>query len=180
MQRTMDSEGHAATQRAATVERAVAGEGYDQALTPLDPAHVRLLRMQALIATAPVLVGALVVEATGIMPRGLIFLPLLALTAWFVVRMPLRRHQARGYALGPDRLRVVRGLWHRSDTIVPFGRVQHIDVTQGALERGYGLATLILHTAGTHNASVALPGLAHGDALAMRETIGAHIKRATR
>jgi uncharacterized protein len=61
----------------------------------------------------------------------------------------------------------------------PFGRVQHIDVHRGPLERFYGLATLVLHTAGNHNASVALPGLAHEDALAMREEIRAHVKRET-
>ena len=74
---------------------------------------------------------------------------------------------------------MVRGLLFRSDTVVPFGRVQHIDVLQGPIERGYGLATLVLHTAGTHNASVTLPGLAHADAAAMREEIRAHVKRET-
>ena len=78
-----------------------------------------------------------------------------------------------------DRLRVVRGLVFNSDTIVPFGRVQHIDVDQGPLERAFGLGTLILHTAGNHNASISLPGLAHADALAMREEIRAHVKRET-
>lgn len=140
----------------------------DDPLTPLDPAYVKLLRVRAAITSAIVLAGSLVAEALGVLPRGAFFLPVLALAAWFVIRVPLRRHQARGYTLGSDRLRVVRGIWFRSDTIVPFGRVQHIDVIQGALERGYGLATVVLHTAGTHNASVALPGLSHQDALAVR------------
>ena len=76
-----------------------------------------------------------------------------------------------------DRLRVVRGIWFRSDTVVPFGRVQHIDVDRGPIERYFDLATLTLHTAGSHNASVHLPGLQHDRALAMREEIRAHIKR---
>lgn len=45
------------------------------------------------------------------------------------------------------------------------------------MERFFGLATLTLHTAGTHNASVSLPGLAEADALAIRETIRAKIRR---
>ena len=89
----------------------------------------------------------------------------------------LRRYLARGYDLATDRLRVVRGLMFHSDTVVPFGRVQHIDVDQGPIERYYGIATLTLHTAGSHNSSVALPGIGHDDALAMRETIRAAIKR---
>ena len=112
-------------------------------------------------------------------PRGAIVVPVLLIALWLIVRVPLRRYQARGYQLGEDRLRVVRGLVFRSDTVVPFGRVQHIDVHQGPLERGYGLATLVLHTAGNHNASVTLPGLGHDDAMAMREAIRAHVKRET-
>jgi hypothetical protein len=41
------------------------------------------------------------------------------------------------------------------------------------------MASLVLHTAGNHNASVSLPGLGHDDALAMREAIRAHVKRDT-
>lgn len=171
----MAGEGQIGETRAASAD-----EASDEALTPLDPAHVKLLRVRAAMTSAIFLAAALGGEVSGFLPRGAIFLPVLALAAWFVVRVPLRRHQARGYSLGHDRLRVVRGVWFRSDTVVPFGRVQHIDMIEGALERGYGLATLVVHTAGTHNASVALPGLARADALAMRETIGAHIRRETR
>jgi membrane protein YdbS with pleckstrin-like domain len=74
---------------------------------------------------------------------------------------------------------VVRGLLFRSDTVVPFGRVQHIDVHQGPLDRFFGIATLTLHTAGNHNASVSLPGLGEPLAREMREEIRAHIRRET-
>ena len=103
---------------------------------------------------------------------------MLLAAAFIVIRVPLRRYHARGYDMAHDRLRVVRGLLFRSDTTVPFGRVQHIDVAKGPIERYFGLATLVLHTAGTHNASILLPGLGEGDALAMRETIREKIARA--
>ena len=74
---------------------------------------------------------------------------------------------------------MVRGLWWRRDITVPFGRVQHLDVTQGPLERLFGLGTLVLHTAGNHNASVSLPGLGEPLAREMREEIRAHIRRET-
>lgn len=149
----------------------------ERALTSLAPNHVKLLRTQAAIVTVPFVIGSLVLELADILPTGSFLVPVLVAAAWAILRVPLRRHAARGYDLGTDRLRVVRGLWFRSDTVVPFGRVQHIDVTQGPLERAYGLATLVVHTAGTHNASVSLPGLAQDDAAAMRETIRTHIKR---
>lgn len=153
------------------------GEG-ERPLTPLHPNHLKLLRLRAAIAAVPFTIGALVLEAAAdTLPGGVFVGPVLLVAAWAVLRVPLRRHAARGYDLGPDRLRVVRGLWFRSDTIVPFGRVQHIDIDQGALERALGLATLTVHTAGTHNASVPLPGLAAAEAERMREAIAAHIRR---
>ena len=62
---------------------------------------------------------------------------------------------------------------------MPFGRVQHIDVDQGPIDRALDIATMTLHTAGTHNASVSLPGLGEDLAIRMREEIRAHIKRET-
>ena len=141
------------------------------ALTPLHPNHVKVLRLQAIILALPFVVGALVLEGVGLLPTGSVIVPILAFVIWLVIRMPLRRHHARGFRIVADRLRVVRGLLFRSDTVVPFSRVQHIDVTRGPLERYYGLATLVLHTAGTHNSSIRLPGLGDHEALAMREAI---------
>ena len=149
------------------------------ALTPLHPNYVKVVRIGTLGFMLPVVIAALALESAGTLPRGAFLVPVLLVAAYLLIRVPLRRYQARGYHLGADRLRVVRGLVFRSDTVVPFGRVQHIDVHQGPIERGYGLATLVLHTAGNHNASVALPGLGHDDAMAMREEIRAHVKRET-
>lgn len=151
----------------------------DAALTPLHPDHVAVLRIQTALALAPLLVGAVVLEVARLLPLGLILAPVALAALFLILRAPLRRYHAKGYAMGADRLRIVRGMLFRSDTVVPFGRVQHIDLSQGPLERLYKLATLTVHTAGSHNASVHLPGLAHDDALAMRETIRAHIRRET-
>lgn len=151
----------------------------DDALTPLHPNHVKILRIQTTLFTLPFVLGSLVLEVSRGLPAGLFIVPVVLAAAFLILRVPLRRHHARGYAMSSDRLRVVRGLLFHSDTVVPFGRVQHMDVNQGPLERYYGLATLTVHTAGSHNASVHLPGLLNEDAMAMRETIRAHIKRET-
>ncbi|KUO55055.1 MAG: hypothetical protein APF82_04595 [Sphingomonadales bacterium BRH_c42] len=153
--------------------------GTDDALTSLHPNHVKVLRIKAALAAIPFVIASLVLEGTDRLPPGLVFGPVALLALLAIVRVPLRRHHARGYAMGDDRLRVVRGILLRSDSVVPFGRVQHIDVNQGPLERYYGLAALTVHTAGTHNASVHLPGLEQGLARAMREEIRAHIRRET-
>ena len=149
----------------------------EDTLTPLHPDYVKVVRIGWLLGMVPLMIAALLLEAGGDLPRGAFLAPALLVALYAIGRVPLRRYHARGYNMGADRLRVARGVIFRSDTVVPFGRVQHIDAHQGPIERAYGLGTLVLHTAGNHNASVSLPGLAHPDALAMREAIRAHVRR---
>jgi hypothetical protein len=151
--------------------------GDDQALTELHPNYKSALRVEATLASIPFLIGAFVLEAQAILPPAVIMAPVALLALAFIIRLPSRRFYARGYAMSTDRLRVVRGLLFRHDTVVPFGRVQHIDVNQGPIDRFFGIATLTLHTAGSHNASVNLPGLGEQLARDMREEIRSHIKR---
>lgn len=153
----------------------------DGELTRLHPGYTHALRVRATLLSIPFLVGALVLEsallAEALFPAGIIAGLVLLIALACIIRLPTRRYNARGYQMSADRLRVVRGLLLRSDTVVPFGRVQHIDVDQGPLERFFGIATLTLHTAGNHNASVSLPGLGEELAREMREEIRAHIRR---
>lgn len=155
----------------------------DGALTKLHPNYAHAMRVRTTLSAIPFLVAALAVEfalsGKGLLPPGLVAGPVLAIAVLLILRIPMRRYSARGYQMGADRLRVVRGVTWRSDTVVPFGRVQHIDVDQGPLERFFGIATLTVHTAGNHNASVSLPGLGEEHAREMRETIRAHIRRET-
>lgn len=151
----------------------------DTALTPLDPAYARMLRLQFGIVALVLLAGATIAEFAIPGYTGFVWTPVGLFAAWLLIRAPIRRYAARGYSIENERLRVVRGILFRSDTVVPFGRVQHIDVNQGPLERVFDLATLTVHTAGTHNASVTLPGLLRADAMGMREDIRAAIRRDT-
>ena len=149
----------------------------DGPLTPLDPAYIKVVRVNGLIALLPLMVGAVVMESADLVPTGLIFVPFALLAILLVAVSPVRKWRSRGFEMGADRLRVVKGVLFHADTVVPFSRVQHIDVEQGPVERAFGVARLILHTAGTHNSSVTLPGLAHADAAAMREAIRVHLQR---
>jgi membrane protein YdbS with pleckstrin-like domain len=158
-------------------------EDLDGALTKLHPNYAHALRLQTTLTAIPFLIVALVAEAAirdaAVLPSGVIAGPVLLIALALIIRVPARRYSARGYQISVDRLRVVRGLLFRSDTVVPFGRVQHIDVHQSPIDRFFGIATLTLHTAGNHNASVSLPGLGEPLAREMRETIRGHIRRET-
>jgi membrane protein YdbS with pleckstrin-like domain len=155
----------------------------DAPLTPLHPNHAKALRVAGALLAAPLLIGLAIGEivtlAIGVYVSSLILLPLMGLVVWAAITLPWRRYSASGYDMGADRLRVVRGVLFHRDTVVPFGRVQHIDLERGPIERHYGIATLKLHTAGTHNATIMLAGLGEEDALAMREAIRAKIRQDT-
>ncbi len=150
----------------------------DTKLQKLHPDYLKIMRLRTLFGALFLIAGAAVGEFTSDgLPHGVILGPVILLSLAYVRVIPQRRYRRKGFAMGADRLRIVTGFLFFSDTVVPFGRVQHLDVTQNPLERAYGLASLVLHTAGTHNSSVVLPGLTHDDAIAMRETIRSHIRR---
>ena len=152
----------------------------DRAMTPLDPRQIKVLRVRWLIATA-LLAGIAVALCLGPLratpiPLGIVpgAVALAGLAAMLI--LPRRRYLAWGYREEADELHVRHGLMIRTETVVPFARVQHIDLAQGPIERRYGLARLILYTAGTRGASVPLPGLEREEAERMRDRIRSKIR----
>jgi uncharacterized protein len=149
-------------------------------MTPLHPRQLTVMRIRAGLGAALLL--ALVLFADGAwlrltaLPFGLATAAAALLLIPWAILMPVRRYRSWGYATAEDELHIQRGLWMRVRTVVPFGRVQHIDVTQGPLERRFGLGTLVLHTAGTRGSAVDLPGLGHEEAARMRDHIRAKIR----
>jgi len=75
------------------------------------------------------------------------------------------------YAMSDYGLYINQGVFWRRKIIVPRNRVQHTDVIQGPLERKFDLAELVVHTAGTRNASVKLPGITHETAEKLRDSL---------
>jgi uncharacterized protein len=146
-------------------------------LTPLNPAYVTTTRIASALGLLPFLIVAGILEFAQLLPPSSIIVPVLLLYVFMAFIVPARKYRHWGYDMGSDRLRIVRGYMFYRDTVVPFGRIQHIDVDQGPIDRRYNLATLTVHTAGNHNSTVALPGLLHADALAMREAIRAAIRQ---
>lgn len=147
-------------------------------LIPVEPAYRNVLRVRMAMTWIPLIIGALVLDGAidDTMYHGLpsILVPLLALISLSVA--PQRIYSHLGYRLTDRLLQVVRGWMFHTDTIVPFVRVQHIDVTRGPVEKLFGTATLVVHTAGTHNSVVNLPGLAPATAAEIRDAIRQHVR----
>ncbi|HET6537608.1 MAG TPA: PH domain-containing protein [Sphingopyxis sp.] len=102
---------------------------------------------------------------------GAFALPIALIGILMMAIVPSRRIANWGYQISADHIRAAHGFLFRIDTVVPFVRVQHIDVKQGPLERTLGLARLTMHTSGALNESITIPGLEADHAAAMRETI---------
>lgn len=144
----------------------------------LDPRSVIVARISAAIwlavlAVPLALVALFAALFSGASPTGLLGLgagasAYAAFAAWCLYWPGLRYRHAT-YRVGRRGLWIRRGVLWRYEISVPKSRVQHTDVSQGPLQRRFDLGTLVLHTAGTQNAAVALGGLAHETALAIRD-----------
>ena len=84
---------------------------------------------------------------------------------------PAVRYRSTWVRLDDDGLEYEHGWLWRHLVSVPRSRIQHTDVTQGPYERRFGLATLVVYTAGTAHASIPIEGLSHETALAIRDAL---------
>jgi membrane protein YdbS with pleckstrin-like domain len=91
----------------------------------------------------------------------------LGAVAWVVVG---RRFRAWGYAEREDDLLVRRGVMFSRLSVVPYGRMQFIDVQAGPLERLFSLATVRLHTAAAAT-DARIPGLEPDEAARLRDRL---------
>ena len=152
-----------------------------QDFTPISRRYAWVIMLRSLIFAAPLLIGGGVLERQlvedNVINAGNILIPLSIILVLWVVLRPFRIQSRIGYIMAADHIRITRGNLWRTDTIMPFSRVQHIDIDAGPLERLFGLSALIMHSAGTHNSTVRLPGLPRADAEAMREHIRAEIRQ---
>jgi hypothetical protein len=81
-----------------------------------------------------------------------------------------RRYRSWGYAEREDDLLIRRGVMFARLSVVPYGRMQFIDVTAGPLERSFGLATVRLHTAAAAT-DARIPGLEREEAARLRDSL---------
>jgi membrane protein YdbS with pleckstrin-like domain len=98
-----------------------------------------------------------------------VWLTCVAILAFLSVQWPRWEYRRKSYRVDHVGIEIRQGVLWRTITSVPRSRVQHTDVSQGPLQRRFGLATLTIHTAGTRDASVELSGLARADALRIRD-----------
>jgi membrane protein YdbS with pleckstrin-like domain len=145
----------------------------DVTWTPVSPKLAAVRRVNASILAGVIGIAALLVLgltvgwAWGILALVVV----LAAFAWAWVLIG-RNQRSWKYAEREDELLVSHGIMFRELVVVPYGRMQFVDVTAGPLERAYGIATVELHTA-TPATDAKIPGLHPDEAGRLRDRLSA-------
>lgn len=131
----------------------------------------RMLALVAALGAALLLGGSLSVAVQAWWPPALVtaLCAVLAAWAWVVIG---RNQRAWGYAERDEDLLVRRGILFRQLVVVPYGRMQFVDVTAGPLERRFGIARVQLHTAAA-TTDAFIPGLPPEQAAVLRDRLAA-------
>jgi membrane protein YdbS with pleckstrin-like domain len=124
-----------------------------------------------------VLASAIIVVAANLVALRFIHnqIPLLVAAAAIAIALlraiiVVRSVRAWGYAERDEDLLVRHGLFLRKLSIVPYARMQFVDVTAGPMERVFGLATVTMHTAAAAS-DARIPGLPSAEAARLRDRL---------
>ncbi|BDZ39543.1 PH domain-containing protein [Microbacterium suwonense] len=160
----------AGTYQALRTPRSAAALKLDGTWHQISPRYVVSQFVQNGILIAFVVIAALVLglvldQAWVWIPAGAIIL----VTLITLIILP-RQAKALGYMLRDDDVVFRKGiLWQRM-VAVPYGRMQLVDITQGPLDRAFGVSQLKMVTAAA-TTGVQIPGLTQDGAEALRDTL---------
>ncbi len=140
--------------------------------TPVSPRLIGVRLVSAGISALVIAVVVLVAAAvSGWAPLWLgLLVPALGMA--FAVLVVRSRVRAWGYAEREEDLLVRRGVLFRSLTVVPYGRMQYVDVNAGPLDRLFGVSAVQLHTASAAT-DATIPGLVPAEAARLRDRLTA-------
>jgi uncharacterized protein len=143
----------------------------------LDPRVITLWRLQRIVRTATV--GVAVAVGLGFAARsaggaelgvavgiGWVLFQLLMAAVW-----PALEFRNFRFAVREHDLLVQSGVLFRRWSVIPLGRIQHLDTRQGLLERALGLVRLHVYTAAGMSADGSIPGLDRQEAEALRDEL---------
>jgi membrane protein YdbS with pleckstrin-like domain len=139
---------------------------------PVSTALARL-RRTVLVLVGVVLLAALVVAGLVLaLPAWLWLGGCLAVLAGVAAGWVLIGRNVRwwGYAEREDELLVKHGALFRALVVVPYGRMQYVDVQAGPLEQAFHIASVHLHTAAP-GTSARIPGLPAAEAARLRDRL---------
>jgi membrane protein YdbS with pleckstrin-like domain len=144
----------------------------EEGWSPVSPRLISARRITLVLCYVLVVAGVVVLFVVPDVPRWVAYAAVgiaaaVLIWMWWLIG---RRVRSFGYAERGDDLLVTSGILFRRLVIVPYGRMQLVDVKAGPIDRWLGITTVQLHTAAaTTDASI--PGLVPEDAVALRDRL---------
>ena len=145
----------------------------ETAWTPVSPKLAAVRRVVLVVVLVPltaVLGGAAAVVGGTAQVLVVVALALVvALWSWPAIG---RTARSWGYTERAEDLLIRHGVVFRQLVVVPYGRMQFVDVQAGPLDRAFGLASVQLHTAAA-TTDARIPGLVPAEAARLRDRLAA-------
>ena len=123
----------------------------------------------ALVAVLVVLMAVDRLPPAWVVVVALLLVAAATAAGWWGVGRTVARW---GYAEEQEELLIVRGAVFRRLVVVPYGRMQYVDVAAGPLDQLVGIAKVHLHTASPGTTAV-IPGLPAEEAARLRDRLTA-------
>ena len=122
----------------------------------------------AVLVTVAIVVATLLLSLPAwVWVVGVVVVVAVAVWGWWLTG---RNARAWGYAEREEDLYIRHGVMYRRLVVVPYGRMQYVDVQSGPLERAFGIAAVHLHTA-SPGTSARIPGLPATEAARLRDRL---------
>jgi membrane protein YdbS with pleckstrin-like domain len=139
---------------------------------PVSPVLARLRRTVLVASAAVVLVVVGGLALVVAVPAWLPVVAVVAMALGVVGGWVLIGRNARwwGYAERDEDLFIKHGAMFRTLVVVPYGRMQYVDVQAGPLEQAFKIASVHLHTA-SPGTSARIPGLPADEAARLRDRL---------
>lgn len=164
---------------AASEEPSAADQEVAQPMLPLAPQNVTFEQRVGYVVALVVVGGAIAGSVTvlfvvpslwrfAVIPGWIALTALMVFVSHFWPQIKHRHYRWRSSDAGME---IHRGVLWKHRIAVPILRVQHVDVSQGPVQRLFELGSLTIHTAGTKNASVMIEGLEYDTALQLRDEL---------
>lgn len=144
-------------------------EGID--FLPVSPALIRVRVIGAIITFAVLVTPSILITIFVDRWAAMAFIPITLLAVWILWLIP-RRVRAMGYYEGKDEFLIVKGILFRQLTVIPYGRIQYVDVKEGPIARHYGITTIEMYTASADTAGK-IEGLPAAEAARLRDALSA-------
>lgn len=140
--------------------------------SPVSPRLVTARRITTLVVAAvPIALFAFIALASGTAWPWVLVAVIGVIAVWSLWLIG-RQARAIGYAERDEELLVRTGIAWRRIVVVPYGRLQYVDVLAGPLDRALGIARVQLHTASA-GSDAAIPGLPPEEAARLRDRLTA-------